>query len=162
MEFDVNRRIWVWSLKTKIFVVILILSHQGRNSVCRFKSQPYYRHLAASPSFGGQIAGAKSTDTRQNGSLRNHKTKRAEICLLLFNSRLASRGLMLRTTKGIFFSPEFYCNHSGFFKKKMFWIFFLILERNSFQPNFTETIPKFKVFQKIYFFLKFFFSHPTV
>ena len=29
-------------------------------SVCRFKSQPY---LAPSPSFGGQIAGADTTDT---------------------------------------------------------------------------------------------------
>ena len=30
-------------------------------SVCRFKSLSYYRHLAASPSFGGQIAGAGGT-----------------------------------------------------------------------------------------------------
>ena len=27
-------------------------------SVCRFKSLSYYHHLAASPSFGGQISGA--------------------------------------------------------------------------------------------------------
>ena len=28
------------------------------HSVCRFKSQPYKRHLEASPLFGGQIAEA--------------------------------------------------------------------------------------------------------
>ena len=31
------------------------------NSVSRFKSLSYYRHLAASPSFGGQVAGAGGT-----------------------------------------------------------------------------------------------------
>ena len=29
------------------------------STVCRFKSLSYYRHLAASPSFGGQLAGAR-------------------------------------------------------------------------------------------------------
>ena len=45
--------------------------YEGKDSVCRFKSLSYYRHLAASPSFGGQLAEARRaaahcSETRQN------------------------------------------------------------------------------------------------
>ena len=50
------------------FITSLTISlFLGFISVCRFKSQPYYRHLAATPSFEGQIAEAPAVCPPNNG-----------------------------------------------------------------------------------------------
>ena len=42
-----------------ICFLLLLLMDYVRDSVCRFKSLSYHRHLVASPSFGGQLAEAR-------------------------------------------------------------------------------------------------------
>jgi hypothetical protein len=47
-----------------------ITGHAMYPSVCRFKSQPYTRHLTEGPSFGGQIAEARRGRRRQLSALQ--------------------------------------------------------------------------------------------
>ena len=52
---------------TQIYINCFASSKVEQTSDCRFMSLSYYRHLAASPSFGGQVAGLQMMEMLLDG-----------------------------------------------------------------------------------------------